>query len=416
MRSTIYFVDMNTIHQKFITPIEGGVTAARGFVAGGYRAGIKKSEKTDLGIVYSEAACAGAGTYTKNSVRAACVEWNSKHLPSDAVQAICCNSGNANACTGERGVSDTRSTAEEAAMLLNSSPQSILVASTGVIGEFLPLEKIKAALAPLISSMSKDGGDDFARAIMTTDTVEKQAAVSVEFEKGKATIGGCAKGSGMICPNMATMLCFITTDVSIKSTTLQEVTSRVVDYTFNNLTVDGDTSTNDMMLVLANGMSGVKVESKADILRFQDALFEVCNDLCAKIAEDGEGATKRIEVNVRGGKTDHDCKLAAKAVANSNLVKTAIFGNDPNWGRILCAIGYSGARFSSEGLTVSLGGMSVCEKLRPIAFPKDPMLSALKEKVVVIDIDLGMGENTCAVAHTCDLTYDYIKINAEYHT
>lgn len=399
-----------------IKKIDGGVTAARGFVATGYQAGIKKSGKADLGIIYSESSCSAAGAFTRNAVRAACVDWNRSHLPAESIKAICCNSGNANACTGDQGVRDVHSTAEETALLLNTSPDSVLIASTGVIGEFLPMHKIKAGLIPTVAALSTDGGNHFARAIMTTDTVEKESAVSVRLQNGTAVIGGCAKGSGMICPNMATMLCFITTDVAIKPSVLQEITLRVVDYTFNNLTVDGDTSTNDMVLVLANGISAIQVETKADIALFQDALFEVCNSLCAKIAEDGEGATKRIEVNVTGGKSDKDCKLAAKAIANSNLVKTAIFGNDPNWGRILCAIGYSGARFSSEQLKVSLCGKLVCHALRPVAFSLEEMAAALKKKVVTIDIDLGMSEKTCAVAHTCDLTYDYIKINAEYHT
>ncbi|MFP4416996.1 MAG: bifunctional glutamate N-acetyltransferase/amino-acid acetyltransferase ArgJ [Chitinispirillaceae bacterium] len=406
-------MDNNT---QSIVRINGGVTAARGFMAGGYQAGIKTSGKSDLGILFSEAACTAAGTFTQNTLRAACVDWNSNLLPSDSIHAVCCNSGNANACTGEQGVLDVRSTAEETALLLNTSPDSILVSSTGCIGEFLPMQKLKSGLVPLASSLSTQGGNSFAKAIMTTDTIEKESAVSVRFESGTAIIGGCAKGSGMICPNMATMLCFISTDAAIKASTLQAITSRVVDFTFNNLTVDGDTSTNDMVLVLSNGLSAVQVESASDISLFQDALFEVCNSLCAKIAEDGEGATKRIEVNVTGGKNDQDCKLAAKAIANSNLVKTAIFGNDPNWGRILCAIGYSGAQFSSENLRVSLCGMPVCHNLRPVAFPHEQMLKRLKEKIVIIDVDLGTGGQTCAVAHTCDLTYDYVRINAEYHT
>jgi glutamate N-acetyltransferase/amino-acid N-acetyltransferase len=219
----------------------------------------------------------------------------------------------------------------------------------------------------------------------------------------------------MIHPKMATMLAFVTSDAKINAALLSRTVKRVVDRTFNNLTVDGDTSTNDMVLVLANGMSGVSIESPAQLARFEGALFTVCNTLCRKIAEDGEGATKRVEVTVSGGKTYSDAKAAAKAVANSNLVKTALFGNDPNWGRILCAIGYSGADFSKEKLTVKLCGTLVCKNLRPVPFAAQKLREKLSRKVVAIEVDLGLG-NHCAIAHTCDLTYDYIKINAEYHT
>jgi glutamate N-acetyltransferase/amino-acid N-acetyltransferase len=228
------------------------------------------------------------------------------------------------------------------------------------------------------------------------------------------TVGGCAKGSGMIHPNMATMLAYVTTDAAIDKRELHAMVKRVADRTFNNLTVDGDTSTNDMLLVLANGASGARIGS-AQRAAFEQALFEVCNDLCAAIAADGEGATKRVEIHVKGGRTFTDARKAAKGIANSNLVKTALFGNDPNWGRILCAIGYSGASFSEKAIRVAIGPLVVCKALRPVAFDAAKMQKVLRAKVVPIHVDLGEGTQV-AIAHTCDLTYDYIKINAEYTT
>jgi glutamate N-acetyltransferase/amino-acid N-acetyltransferase len=337
-------------------------------------------------------------------------------LPSSKIQAVCCNSGNANACTGIRGKKDVEATAAHVGKQLGVPAKSVLVASTGVIGKFLPMDAIKKGSAECIGELDTDGGNRFAQAIMTTDLVSKEYAITVKLKNGEFRIGGCCKGSGMIHPKMATMLAFITTDAAISSKNLQDIVKQVVNWTFNNLTVDGDTSTNDMVLTLANGASGTAVTSKTDLDIFRDAFFDVCNNLCAAIAADGEGATKRIEINVTGGKTYEDCKLAAKSIANSNLVKTALFGNDPNWGRILCAIGYSGAEFSDKKMVVSLCGMPVCKEVRPVSFPMTKMRTLLKKKIVIIDVELGMGGKTCAVAHTCDLTYDYIKINAEYHT
>jgi glutamate N-acetyltransferase/amino-acid N-acetyltransferase len=397
--------------------INGGITAAAGFSANGVAAGIKRSKETlDLGVVHSSVPAQAAGVFTTNAVRAACIRWNASHLPARNIQAICCNSGNANACTGARGEKDVEATAQSVADLLNIPGDSVLIASTGVIGEFLPLEKIRGALPQAVATLSPGNGRLFAQAIMTTDTREKEYSIAVSFSGGDAVIGGCAKGAGMIHPNMATMLGFITTDLSVPSRMLDSCLRKTIDMTFNNLSIDGDTSTNDMVLLLANGKSGVRIASADDRMIFERALFDVCNNLCAKIAEDGEGATKRIEINVTGGKTYRDCKRAAKAIANSNLVKTAIFGNDPNWGRILCAIGYSGARFSQKNLTVSLCGTQVFRDAGPVSFDKSGVLPALREKIVVIDVDLGHHGHTCAVAHTCDLSYDYIKINAEYHT
>ncbi|MBD3322883.1 MAG: bifunctional glutamate N-acetyltransferase/amino-acid acetyltransferase ArgJ [Chitinivibrionales bacterium] len=395
--------------------IAGGITAAKGFYANGIRAGLKESGDYDMALVFSRAPCAAAGTFTRNKIRASCVDWCNRLLPADTITALFCNSGNANACTGTEGKRNNEIIAQELAANIDSNMRSVLVASTGVIGRQLPMKKITCRIPQLVQGAAAKNSRLFSRAIMTTDTVPKEYAVQVQAPGGTYRIGGSAKGSGMIHPDMATMLAFITTDAAIDKDVLHHSLKKTVGWTFNNLTVDGDCSTNDMALALANGASGNGITSKKNIGLFEKALFDVCNNLCAKIAGDGEGATKRIEVNVTGGKTCRDAKLAAKAVANSNLVKTALFGNDPNWGRILCAIGYSGARFSKNTLLVSLCKMPVCKGPEPVAFPTGAMHNALRKKVVVIDIDLGLG-TSCAVAHTCDLTYDYIKINAEYHT
>jgi glutamate N-acetyltransferase/amino-acid N-acetyltransferase len=396
--------------------IDGGVTAAKGFKADGATAGIKASGNRDLGIIFSERDAVSAGAFTTNRIRAACVTENEKLLPSEKIRAILCNSGNANACTGKRGVIDVEKSRQIIANSLNISSDSILVASTGIIGEFLPVDKIEKAVPALVESLSYNGNTNFANAIMTTDTVEKEYAIEVEFSGGVAKIGGTSKGAGMIHPNMATMLGFITTDVSVPQFVLNRLHKECVDRTFNNLTVDGDTSTNDMVLIMANGASDVHIENEADIELLEAALFDVYNVLCAKIAEDGEGATKRIEINVFGGKDSKDCKLTAKAIANSNLVKTAMFGNDPNWGRILCAAGYSGAYFHPEQIKVDLCDTPVYKDGGPAKFDAPTLSEKMSEKVVTVTVDLGEGGDYHAVAHTCDFSYDYVKINAEYHT
>jgi glutamate N-acetyltransferase/amino-acid N-acetyltransferase len=401
-----------------VTAVKGGVTAAAGFRAAGVKAGIKTSKKTDLAAILSDRPAAAAGTFTTNAIRASSVDWCESLLPSAKVRAIICNAGCANACTGEQGVRDTAGLAALAGVELGVPQKSVLVASTGVIGKFLPMERIAQAMPKLTVALTAAvaGGTAFAEAIMTTDLVRKEAAVRVVVGDEKFTVGGTTKGSGMIQPNMATMLCFITTDASIDGALLNAVVKRVVNRTFNNLTVDGDTSTNDMVLVLANGASGVQVKSRGETLKaFEDGLFAVCNDLCKKIAADGEGATKRVEVNVRGAKTEEDARLAAKAVANSNLTKCALFGNDPNWGRIACAVGYSGAKFSKQKMSIELCGIQVFKNLQPVAFDQKKAHAQMKKKVVCIDIDLGLGDKA-ATAHTCDFSYNYVKINAEYHT
>jgi glutamate N-acetyltransferase/amino-acid N-acetyltransferase len=402
-----------------VTPVKGGVTAAEGFKAAGIKAGIKTSRKADLAVVYSETPASAAGTFTTNAIRAPSVERCELLLPSNKVRAIVCNSGCANACTGARGAKDNSAMASVAARALGVAANGVLTASTGVIGQFLPMERITAAMPKLAASLSPAiaGGSSFAAAIMTTDLAKKESAVRVTCGGKSFTVGGATKGSGMIHPNMATMLCFITTDAAIDSVSLNAAVKRAVSRTFNNLTVDGDTSTNDMVLAMANGASGVAVKmwGGAEFKAFEDGLFAVCNDLCKKIAADGEGATKRVEINVKGARTEDDARRAAKAVANSNLTKCALFGNDPNWGRIACAVGYSGARFSKQKMSIELCGIQVFKNLQPVAFDQKKAHALLKKKVVRIDIDLGLG-NKEATAHTCDFSYDYVKINAEYHT
>jgi glutamate N-acetyltransferase/amino-acid N-acetyltransferase len=395
--------------------VPGSVTNAAGFKAGGMVAGIKVTGRKDLALLISDKPCTSAGTFTKNAIRASSVDWCEKLLPSDEIRAVVCNSGCANACTGDRGVKDNATLAALAGVALGVPQDTVLVASTGVIGKFLPLEKIGAAMPQLAKEISYENGKEFAYAIMTTDTSEKESAVEVTVSGGTFSLGGCTKGSGMIHPNMATMLGFITTDAHISSKDLNAIVKRTVNCTFNNLTVDGDTSTNDMVLVLANGVSGINISSSADLAIFEQALYTVCNDLCKQIAADGEGATKRVEIVVTGAKDEVDAKLAAKAVATSNLTKCALFGNDPNWGRISCAVGYSGADFSREKMTILLCGIPVFKNLQPVPFDELNLHNLLKEKVVTIDIDLGIG-TASTVAHTCDFSYDYIKINAEYRT
>ncbi|MDR0305309.1 MAG: bifunctional glutamate N-acetyltransferase/amino-acid acetyltransferase ArgJ [Chitinispirillales bacterium] len=398
-----------------IEVIRGGVTAASGFHAAGIKAGIKASKNADLALIYSENPACGAGTFTTNAIRASSVDWCESILPGAAVHAVICNSGCANACTGDQGVKDTAVMASLTASALGTAPKSVLVASTGVIGKPLPMTRIAVAVPKLVASLSPTGGTDFAKAIMTTDLVKKESAVRVSSGRKHFVIGGAVKGSGMIQPNMATMLCFITTDAAIESPLLNDIVKRVVNRTFNNLTVDGDTSTNDMVLVLANGVSGTSVKTKASQKAFEEGLLTVCNDLCKQIAADGEGATKRVEVTVKGAKTEEDARLAAKAVANSNLTKCALFGNDPNWGRIACAVGYSGAKFSKQKMSIELCGIQVFKNLQPVAFDQKKAHTLMKKKVVNIDINLGLGDKE-AVAHTCDFSYDYVKINAEYRT
>jgi glutamate N-acetyltransferase/amino-acid N-acetyltransferase len=401
-----------------IEAVKGGVTAAKGYVAAGMKAGIKESGKPDLAIVFTRTPAVGVGMFTTNAIRAASVNWCDEILPSPIVHAIVCNSGCANACTGKRGTLDNAQVALSVSEALGVSRKTVLVASTGVIGEYLPMERIGEAVPKLAAVVSAEGGAAFAEAIMTTDTAKKEAAVRVTCGSAQFIIGAAAKGSGMIHPNMATMLCFITTDANIGTMLLTEIVKRASRHTFNNLTVDGDTSTNDMALVLANGESGMAEITKGTpaAKAFEAGLYTVFSEICKKIAADGEGATKRVEVSVTGGSTEEDARRAAKAVAGSNLVKCALFGNDPNWGRIACAVGYSGAEFSKNRMTIDLCKVRVFENMMPAKFDEKKLSAKLKSsKVVPININLGSGKWD-SIAQTCDFSYDYVKINADYRT
>jgi len=386
-------------------------------VACGLTAGIKDSAKTDLALLVSELPAVCAATFTTNKVRAACVNWCQFRADHSGIKAIICNSGNANACTGERGERDNAEMAHLVAQHLGCKPEQVLVASTGVIGEFLPIDKCAMALSRFSDHLDSGTSADeaFSYAILTTDIVAKRIATKCSLSGGDVRIGATAKGSGMIHPNMATMLAFITTDVKIEQNRLQKILSAVVDDTFNLLTVDGDTSTNDMVLMLANGASGIAVQSSEDERHFTEALYKVCDSLAAQIAADGEGATKHVLVRVEGAADQASARIVARSVAGSNLVKTALFGNDPNWGRILAAVGYSGSDIEPDKLVISIQNTPVFRKGTPVAFDEAALSKQMAAKKVTIKISLGLGE-VAVTAHTCDFSYDYVRINAEYHT
>lgn len=396
--------------------IEGGVTAPKGFLANGMAAGIKKYKK-DLALVVSQVPAAVAGVFTTNRVKAAPVLLTQSRVAGGQAQAVIVNSGNANACTGPEGLADARLMARAAAEALSLPEEMVLVSSTGIIGERLPVEKILKALPELVKGLGREGHRAAAEAIMTTDTVPKEAAVEFLLEGFTCRIGGMAKGSGMIHPCMATMLAFLTTDVAITPGLLQQALREVVEDTFNLITVDGDTSTNDMVLVLANGQaSNPLIEEKGPAYAtFKQALYEVAASLARQIARDGEGATRLIEVQVEGACTKEEARRAARAVAASNLVKAAVFGKDPNWGRIVCALGYSGARFDPEKVAVWLGPVQVVAEGKGTSFDEEEARAALSTDPVIIRVNLGAGEAR-ATAWGCDLTYDYVRINAHYRT
>lgn len=403
---------------------EGGVTAAKGFLAAGLAAGIKKGNTKDMAMVYSEIPCVAAGTFTTNVVKAAPVKWD-QHIVYDqsVAQAIVCNSGVANACTGEEGYSYCRQTAEEAAGVLGIPTESVLVASTGVIGKQLPMEILKKGVKNLVPLLSptREAGTLAAQSIMTTDTVSKEVAVELELGGKKVTIGGMCKGSGMIHPNMCTMLGFVTTDAAISKELLQKALSQVVEDTYNMVSVDGDTSTNDTVLLLANGMAEnpVITEENEDYKEFVKSLLYVNTCLAKKIAADGEGASALFEVKVVGAATKEQAVTLSKSVITSNLTKAAIFGHDANWGRILCAMGYSGAKFDPEKVDLyfesAAGKLQIIENGVALDYSEEEATKILSEKEVTAIADIKMGEAS-ATAWGCDLTYEYVKINADYRS
>lgn len=404
--------------------IEGGVNAAKGFVSSGVYAGLKKAKK-DMALIYSEEGCVVAGTFTTNKVKAAPVVYDQGIVRSGAlVHAVVVNSKNANACTGERGYKDCIESASELAKALGVKQEECLVASTGVIGVPLPMDTIKKGIGLLCSSLSSsiEAADAAANAICTTDTCKKEIAVSFTVDGKECHMGGMAKGAGMIHPNMATTLSFITTDAKIEKNTLQKLLGSTVEDTFNMISVDGDTSTNDTCLVLANGMTGNKeitFDSTSDLDSFKEALDYVLSYLAKELVRDGEGATRFMEVKVENARTKHDARILARSIVSSNLFKAALFGSDANWGRVLCAMGYSGADFNPEKVELSFasckGEIKVLENGMPIEFSEDKAKEILLEKSVSVIAKCGDGSSS-ATAWGCDLTYDYVKINGDYRS
>ena len=401
--------------------IDGGVCAAAGFKAGGIHCGIRKNkEKKDLAAYVCEKVCTAAAVHTQNLVKGAPNRVTAENLSNGTAQAMICNSGIANTCAAD-GIEKAKAMCAIAAKALDVDESDVVVASTGVIGPSIDLNPIKSGMPALAESLSENGNLFAAEAIMTTDTKPKQAAV--EFTLGGKTcrIGGMAKGSGMIMPNMATMLCFITSDADISADLLRRTLKEVVDDTFNMVSVDGDTSTNDMVSILCSGLCGnEKITAEGDDLTaFKNALFEVLRALSKMIAKDGEGATKLIECRVFGAKDKKTARTAAKSVINSSLLKAAMFGADANWGRVLCALGYSGAEMDISKIGVEFeslaGRISVCENGAGIEVDEDKAKQILTEDEIAIIVTLGDGQAE-ATAWGCDLTYDYVKINGDYRS
>lgn len=408
-----------------IKQIPGGVTAAEGFLTNGLRAGIKPGKKNrDMAMIYTETPAVCAGVFTRNKVKAAPVKWDASIVEnSDFVHAVVVNTGFANACTGKVGDRNARATATLAASRLNVTPENVLVASTGVIGGQLPMDAIVLGVKKLASSLeaSAEASARAAEAIMTTDTRPKEIAYETVVGGKKCHVGGMCKGSGMIHPNLGTMLCFITTDVSIDKALLNETLKEIADDTFNMISVDGDTSTNDSVLVLANGRAGNEklTERNADYEAFRHALFETLKYLSMRIAEDGEGATKLFEVTVNNAVTKNDAKILAKSVVTSSLTKAAIFGRDANWGRILCALGYSGGEFEPEKVDISFisanGTLQIVKNGIAADYSEDFATHILSAEKVTALIDVKDGEFS-ATAWGCDLTHEYVNINADYRS
>ena len=404
--------------------IKGGVTAAKGYEAASTAAGIKYQGRTDMALIYSQVPCVSAGTFTTNVVKAAPVKWDRQIVDSGAgVQAVVVNSGIANACTGEEGMGYCKETAEAAAKALNIDAAGVLVGSTGVIGMQLPMQKLVDGIQVLAGKKAEglQSGHDAALAIMTTDTVEKEMAVEIEIGGKTVTIGGMSKGSGMIHPNMCTMLAFITTDAAITKEALQKALSEDVEDTYNMISVDGDTSTNDTAILLANGLAGNQEITYAspEYETFKEALHMVNETLAKKMAGDGEGATALFEVKVVGAESIKQAKTLAKSVVCSNLTKAAIAGHDANWGRILCAMGYSGVQFDPEKVDLFFesksGKLQIIENGVATDYSEEVATKILSEPEITATADIKMGDYS-ATAWGCDLTHEYININADYRS
>ena len=396
---------------------QGGITAPQGFVAAGMYCGIRKVKK-DLGMIVSEVPATVAGVFTLNRAQAAPILVDKAQLKrSSLCSAIVVNSGNANACTGERGLNDAWDMVKATAAAVKVPEEHVMVSSTGVIGQYLPMQKILPAIPELARKLSRSGNSDAAESIMTTDTYPKEAAVKFTLGDAVVTIGGAAKGSGMIAPNMATMLAFITTDVVIAQPLLAKALKAATNKSFNRITVDGDMSTNDQVLVLANGLAKNPplTENSEEFQLFSVALEYVLIKLAKMIARDGEGATKLVEIMVKGARTEEEAAQAAQAVANSNLVKTAIHGADANWGRILAAVGYSGIDFNPDNVEISFNDLPILKRNYEVVLDEEKGRQALLQENVIVTIDLNQG-NQFARFWTCDLTKEYVHINASYRT
>ena len=403
------------------------VTFPRGWKAGSAACGIKaftagasampSGQKDDLAVLYSDRPCDAAGVFTTNKVKSATIVIDQLHLRQNRVQAVVINSGNANACTGAQGYKDALLMAKLTADRLDLDPPQVVVSSTGVIGRFLPMDAVKKGIAEACAGIDEEGGDAAARAIMTTDTVPKEATAQVELGGITVRVGGMCKGSGMIHPNMATMLAYVTTDAAVEPGFLAAIVKRVADNSFNQVTVDGDSSTNDTFLLLANGAAGnapIKLDT-AEAEQLEAALLAVARDLARQIARDGEGATRLITVSVTGGANFEEARLAARSVASSSLVKSAVHGGDPNWGRIVCALGYSGAELAIDRLDLSIAGLTVFTRGAGQPVDLDAVRAAFEQPEIMIHAELGLGDAS-AEAWGCDLSEEYVRINADYTT
>ncbi|MFB2975205.1 bifunctional ornithine acetyltransferase/N-acetylglutamate synthase [Microseira sp. BLCC-F43] len=407
--------------------ISGSVTAPRGYRAAGITAGLKPSGLPDLALIVSDVEAIAAGVFTTSVVRAAPIDYCRQRLQAKhSARAILCNAGQANAATGDQGWADALESAQLLGEALNIDPESILLASTGVIGQRIKMDALRAGIPKLVAAASETGGDAAAGAIITTDLVPKSIALETMIDGRPVRMGGIAKGSGMIHPNMATMLSFVTCDAAVSTSLWQEMLSRAADKSFNQITVDGDTSTNDTLMALANGQSRTPAitEMGADAEKLEAMLTEVCQYLAKAIARDGEGATCLIEVQVSGAHTDEDARKVARTIAGSSLAKSAVFGRDPNWGRIAAAAGRAGVHFDQQDLRIQLGDFLLMENGQPLPFDRKAASNYLKtaaagaylkEDTVLISVSIGNGSGS-GKAWGCDLSYDYVKINAEYTT
>ena len=394
-----------------------GVTYPKGFQASGVKAGIKKSGNLDVAVIYTEKKAAVAGTFTKNAVAAAPVHVSKAVVATHTAHTIVANAGCANACTGAQGEADAAAMQKIAADALGCTSADVIVGSTGIIGQLLPMDKVEQGIHAAVKALSADGSADAGNAIITTDTYSKAGATSVMIGGKEVRFGIIAKGSGMIRPDMATVLCFITTDVDIDGVILQDALSEVIEHSLNMISIDGDMSTNDMAIVLANGAAGNPkiTEKNADYETFKETLLALCQGISEKIAADGEGATKFITVHVKGAKSFADAKTVGMSVANSPLVKTAFFGEDPNWGRVICAVGYAGVPMNPNHTTVKFGGIPVYADGMGASYDADALRAVMTAHDIVVEVDLNDGDAEAKV-WTCDFSYEYVKINGEYHT